>query len=334
MLRGIAMLTICYMHFSRGRLFPGPQWKILGAYTFAFISGVLMARSGRRYECAERWGRLRLSLIRPYVIYSLALLAMDAILVVTGLMDPLRMGGDFIKTILLRGIGTLWYLPAMFGGMMLFTISENSKGFLKIGIYCISLLTIAVYAWWQMWGADVLSLGVYADFLWRNIMAVPINILTAFIFIGLGYYLTVSGLYSRIGGGCKSWRLTIAAALIIVAMGILNINMEGYVPKDFKSLIVTVPGSVGMLLLCECVESKSRIFAPFRYIGKNSLTVMVWHYCVCYTLLIAIHRYFTGEENFGIHEFPCYFLLTMAVMPIAVRIVERLKSKYRVRATA
>ena len=71
----------------------------------------------------KRWRQLGI----PYILWTIIILVFDCILWTLDYYDNYFIGREVYKTLTLRGIGTLWFLPALFSGEILWYIIRKKK---------------------------------------------------------------------------------------------------------------------------------------------------------------------------------------------------------------
>ena len=120
-LKGFAILCITFLHFEAGVL---PSWLNVWIGTFmisAFYltSGWVMGLKDDKMTVKELVYKRLKSLGVPYLCFSGLIILFDIILLLWGYYDVMFLGREVYKTIVLRGIGTLWFLPSLFFGELL-----------------------------------------------------------------------------------------------------------------------------------------------------------------------------------------------------------------------
>ena len=86
---------------------------------FYVVSGWIDAMRPRQLPFREflrkRWHQLGV----PYIAWTAIILAFDMVLWACGYYDTHFIAREIYKSVVLRGIGTLWFLPALFGAELL-----------------------------------------------------------------------------------------------------------------------------------------------------------------------------------------------------------------------
>ena len=131
MLKGLSILCITLLHYENGVL-PKNLNIFIGSFmisAFYVTSGWVSAMRSNKQSLKElvkkRWKQLGV----PYLWWTLIILLFDFVLYAFGYFDLRYIGGEFYKAITLRGIGTLWFLPALFGGEVIWYWIKRQDNF-------------------------------------------------------------------------------------------------------------------------------------------------------------------------------------------------------------
>ena len=127
--KGVAILCITFLHFEQGVI---PAWlnTWIGMFmisAFYVTSGWVIGINDKPITARELFKKRIRQLGVPYLWFSLLIILFDALWVALGLMESDILLRDIYKTIVLRGIGTLWFLPVLLIGEYIFTLIRNSK---------------------------------------------------------------------------------------------------------------------------------------------------------------------------------------------------------------
>ena len=142
--KGVAILCITFLHFEQG-VIPGWLNAWIGLFmitTFYFTSGWVSGMSNKPITAKELFNKRIRQLGVPYLWFSLLIILFDVLWVVLGFMKSDILLRDIYKTIVLRGIGTLWFLPVLFIGEYIFTVMRNSK---RVWLWAIVGLAITLF---------------------------------------------------------------------------------------------------------------------------------------------------------------------------------------------
>ena len=127
--KGVAILCITFLHFEQGVI---PAWLNIwiGLFmisAFYVTSGWVTGINDKPITAKQLFRKRIRQLGIPYLWFSLLIILFDLLWVSVGLMGSDIMLRDIYKTIVLRGIGTLWFLPVLLIGECIFTLIKNSK---------------------------------------------------------------------------------------------------------------------------------------------------------------------------------------------------------------
>lgn len=134
--KGLAILCIVLLHYENG-LFPTKVNVFVGSFmitTFYVTAGWLMAMRKNALTTKEllhrRWQQLGL----PYCYWTAIIIIFDVLLWGGGYYDTYYIARELYKSVTLRGIGTLWFLPALFFGELIWHwLAKNEL--LLFGLY-------------------------------------------------------------------------------------------------------------------------------------------------------------------------------------------------------
>lgn len=277
MVKGLSILCITFLHYEKGVL-PNSINVFIGSFmitAFYVTSGWVSAMHDSKRTLKElfkkRWKQLGI----PYVWWTTIILLFDLILYAWGYYDLKFVGREVYKTLTLRGIGTLWFLPALFGGEIIWHWLKKQN---KIWLIFVALGTTVCYNYYYgiLLGGKDETIYRIIDAPFRTIS----NMFHAWIGIAFGYY---------------SWRLlkdylskannTVLAVsgIILCTFAFLTAN---YLPKSLSmcwELMAPLFGPLGFLLLMKSLQ-KLKMFNFFDYWGRNSLNLMVTHYSIILVL--------------------------------------------------
>lgn len=293
--KGLGILCIVFLHYENGVL-PGTVNVFIGSFMitiFYIVAGWVMAMKNRE-EPTRILAKKRLrTLGLPYLYWTGIILAFDAILWSFGYYDNYFIAREVYKSIVLRGIGTLWFLPALFFGEILWNWLYKRTPYLWI----IAIVVIVAYQYeYNSFFATK------ASSFW-NIIKAPFYTInsaaTALICVAFGY-----GAYRLIQWvGLMSYK--IAALFIGICMCIFAYfaaNDLGFWFGSSANLLwgffAPIFGPVGFILIFYSLQG-SRLLDYFDYWGRNSLSLMVTHYSIVQVFIIILivnilHIQFTG----------------------------------------
>ena len=297
-LKGWSILCIVFLHFETG-VIPGWLNAWIGNFmiaAFYFTSGWLSGIKPKDITLKELAKKRWQTLGKPYIYFSILILLFDIILWVAGHYDIKYIAREIFKTITLRGIGTLWFLPSLFGGEIIFRFLHNkNKWTLTLLVLLITLAYLHHYFYWLANYRDRSEVYQLIDAPFYTIR----KMLYAWPTIGIAYLISKN--LGHILTKLKSFTV-FCLGLGITACSIY-IN-GGFIPLSFgdlSPLIVPVIGPMGLLLLA--YPLKNGIIVKFlEFWGVNSLTMIVTHYSITLVICrmidnIIFHAPFTGVRT-------------------------------------
>lgn len=282
--KGVAILCITFLHFEQGVI---PAWLNIwiGLFmisAFYVTSGWVTGINDKPITAKQLFKKRIRQLGIPYLWFSLLIILFDLLWVSVGLMGSDIMLRDIYKTIVLRGIGTLWFLPVLLIGECIFTLIKNSKRrWLWAAIAMVITLSVN-YAYNSIWlpKSNISELNKMLDAPMQPI----VRGLYAWPIIAIGYLLGKKWGKS-IMQTSKAW-LLIVSALIFAASFVLVINppFTVYYINDLLSNIL--PAIAFMCLFA--IFAKGIKF--FTYWGVNSLILMCTHFSITMEILMAFDK--------------------------------------------
>jgi hypothetical protein len=311
-LKGWAILCIVFLHFEKG-VIPGWLNVWIGNFmisTFYFTSGWLAGIKPRDITVKElarkRWNTLG----KPYIYFSILILLFDIVLWAAGHYDMKFIARELYKTITLRGIGTLWFLPALFGGEIIFRYLLNKKNTINVLFFLvISLVFIHIY--------------YYFYFKYRNVnditrmIEAPLytfrNIISAWPIIGVAY------LIAKTFGDI----LTHTEKYIILLLGITIIGLSiyingGFCPISFGILSLLIKPTIGPLglILIAYLMNSGIVVRFLSFWGVNSLVMMVTHYSILLVISQILDKAIFHESFSGIRTIMWFIITVIVEYPI------------------
>ena len=282
--KGVAILCITFLHFEQGVI---PAWLNIwiGLFmisAFYVTSGWVTGINDKPITAKQLFRKRIRQLGIPYLWFSLLIILFDLLWVAFGLMESNIMLRDIYKTIVLRGIGTLWFLPVLLIGECIFTLIKNSK---RRWLWAAVAMVITVsvnYAYNSIWfpKSNISELNKMLDAPMQPI----VRGLHAWPIIAIGYLMGKKWGKSIMQTN-KAW-LLIVSALIFAASFVLVINppFTVYYINDLLSNIL--PAIAFMCLFA--IFAKGIKF--FTYWGVNSLILMCTHFSITMEILMAFDK--------------------------------------------
>ncbi len=302
--KGLSILCITLLHYEDG-IFPACINVFIGSFmitAFYVTSGWLTAMRPTSYSFKElvkkRWRQLGV----PYLWWTGIILVFDLILYAFHYYDLSFIGREVYKTIMLRGIGTLWFLPALFGGELIwYGLRKQQKGWL---IAVALVLTIGYqYGYGAVFGGKTETIYRIIDAPFRTIS----NMLGAWVGIAFGYYA-----YKMLNKNLLRMSNKTVLAMSGLFFCTFAFVTANYLPASlglFWNYLAPLFGPLGFLLLVKACQQSS-LLDYFNYWGLNSLNLMVTHYSITLVLCTII-----VEKGFAI---PFYGWVTLLCFVISM----------------
>ena len=301
--KGVGILAIVLLHIEEGVL-PGPVNVFIGSFMislFFVTTGWLDAQRTEPLPLKElirkRWKQLAV----PYLWWSGLILLFDGMLWLFGYYDTYFISREVYKTFVLRGIGTLWFLPALFGGEIIW-IWIRRKQSLRLCLLALALTLVAQYFYGAVFNgatSNVMKI-IQAPFYTIN------NILMAWIGIGGGFVFRK--VFDMLHGATWSKGMLLLSGTVccILAYGAAN---HWPLPVAW-GLGAPLLGPFGILLLALALEN-SRCTDYLNYWGRNSMALMVTHYSFVMVACDIFHKWMFQEPKIVGYPAFAYFAVMM-----------------------
>lgn len=314
--KGLSILCITLLHYENG-IFPLYINVFIGSFmitTFYVISGWVSAmhQSKRSIQdlIRKRWKQLGI----PYFLWTGIILSFDIVLWGLGYYDKEFIGKEIYKSIMLRGIGTLWFLPALFGGEIIWYWLKKQN---KVWIILLALIFTLCYQYYYCHFFANRTEMIY------HIINVPFrtisNILHAWVGIAFGFY-SFNIVQKKLNYISNQYKL----GIIGLTLGVFSFITANYLPaflSPFWDLFAPLFGPLGWLLLAKTFQN-SKLLNYLNFWGLNSLSLMVTHYSIIMVLfIIIVERVFDKPFN-GWITIIC-FLLSLPVQYLLVIVINR-----------
>ncbi len=320
MVKGLSIMTLFYLHFENGWMNIDYNIFLVRSPAFYMVVGWLWGMSSNRRTVKEHWAKRLKGLVKPYLWFSLIFLIFDVIMVLLHQFDSFVIWRDIYKTLCLRGIGTLWFLPALLGGEMLFLYLRDRSWTLKGITYVITFMLIVGYGYW-------LSHCNYSIPHLKEIIDAPFRVVqdvsNAFIYISVAYYTSLN-VGKRIFNANKSQLFFAGFAFLTLAFLILNFSLSTIdFVYNFMFILGNLCAGYGILFFFKSIENIKLIEKPLAYCGRNSLTIMAVHFCLLFPIARAIDKsIFHNTEYYG-NQTIVYFLIAIVIQIGIIELVNR-----------
>lgn len=303
--KGVAILCITFLHFEQDVI---PDWlnTWIGMFmitAFYVTSGWISGIGNKPITAKDLFKKRIKQLGVPYLWFSLLIILFDIIWVALGLMENGILLRDIYKTITLRGIGTLWFLPVLLIGEYIFTLIKNSKKvwmWATVGI----VITLSVnYIYNSFWLPIRETEELYKMI--DSPMRPLVQGLYAWPIIAIGY------LFGKKWGKSivevkKFWLFSISA-LLFAGSFLLVIKPPFSIYYINGLLSNTLPAIAFMCLFA--VFTKGIITRFFTYWGVNSLILMCTHFSITMEILIAFDKLVLHHPVFAGPRTIIYFVI-------------------------
>ena len=301
--KGVAILCITFLHFEQGVI---PAWlnTWIGLFmisAFYVTSGWVTGINDKPITAKQLFKKRIKQLGIPYLWFSLLIILFDLLWVSVGLMGSDIMLRDIYKTIVLRGIGTLWFLPVLLIGECIFTLIKNGKRrWLWAAIAMVITLSVN-YVYNSIWlpKSNISELNKMLDAPMQPI----VRGLYAWPIIAIGYLMGKK--WGKAIMQTNKIKLLITSALIFATSFVLVINppITVYYINDLLSNIL--PAIAFMCLFA--IFAKGIKF--FTYWGVNSLILMCTHFSITMEILMAFDKHALHHSTFEGPRTIIYFVI-------------------------
>lgn len=319
--KGMAILCIVLLHYLNG-IFPTEFHTFVGSFmitTFYVCSGWLSAQKNGTLSIRDFSKKRFKQLGIPYLYWSGIILLFDCILWAVGYYDTFFIGKEVYKTIILRGCGTLWFLPALFFGGIIWQYLRNKK---KIFIIAFLVLTMAyrvVYDYMFNNPSTALENTEITQII-NAPLRVILNILEAWVGIAFGYFAYKLSNYIM---NKPKVLFTVGLLLLFIAFYFANYFhfKFGFLWHYFAPLL----GPLGWICLFKSLQNLS-IWKYFEFWGKNSLCLMVTHYSITLVLFQLLFTKFIHVPMSGWVSFVVFFI-SLPIQHIVLILINKFAPK-------
>ena len=303
--KGVAILCITFLHFEQG-VIPGWLNTWIGMFmitAFYVTSGWVTGINNKPITAKELFKKRIKQLGIPYLWFSLLIILFDVLWCASGFMESGILLRDIYKTITLRGIGTLWFLPVLLTGEYIFTLIKNSKRELTWAAIGLTVTLLVNYVYNSIWMPirDTSELYKIIDSPMRPI----VQGLYSWPIIAIGYLLG-----KRWGKSIlevKKVKLLSISVLLFVINFILIIKPPFNIYYINGLLSNTLPAIAFMCLFA--VFTKGIITRFFTYWGINSLILMCTHFSITMETLMAFDKHVLHHTTFDGARTIIYFTI-------------------------
>lgn len=319
MVKGLSIMTLFFLHFEEGWMHLDQNYFIVRSPAFYMVVGWLWGMSSNRRTVKEHWEKRKKGLVVPYLWFSLILIVLDLVLLAISWIEPFILYRDIYKTLCLRGIGTLWFLPVLLGGEMLFLTIRDSGYVKKVAIWCVLLLVIYLYHRWDI--------SVFHDESnMSQILDAPLktikDVSNSFIYLSIAYYIS-SYCGKELFNGNKTRLIVIGLTSLSFSFFLANNNpFQAFIPHTVVFMLYNILSGLGVILFFRAIETIKGISRPLVYCGKNSLVIMTMHWAL-FTITLCVDKHLMLNVTYSGFRTVIYFLVAIVLMIGIIEIINR-----------
>lgn len=313
--KGLSILCITFLHYEQDIL-PSTinvfisSFMITAFYvTSGWISAMHPSQRTLKEFIKRRWKQLGI----PYLWWTTIILVFDFILLGFGYYDIKFIGTEIYKSVTLRGIGTLWFLPALFGGEIIWIWLKRLN---KIWVIVLALILTVIYQHYytQIFGGKTETI--------YRIIAAPFctinNVLRAWIGIAFGHYAYCISKDNILKASKTS---LIAMGFAFCMFAFITANYLPHILSPLWNFLAPLFGPLGLLLLAKSAQ-QSKALDYFNYWGLNSLNLMVTHYSIIMVLFVIVVENDFNQPFHGWITIIC-FILSLPMQHLLVNIINK-----------
>ncbi len=324
MVKGLSIMTLFFLHFENGCFDFKYNYFLVRSPAFYMVVGWLWGMSSHKRTVKEHWGKRKQGLVKPYLWFSLIFLMFDLLMVLLHLFEPFILWRDVYKTVVLRGIGTLWFLPALLGGEMLFLVTRDRSWLMKSICYVVGFAIMCLYAWWRQEVS-------YTNSVYKDLINAPFRVIldvsTAFLYLSISYYVSLN--FGKKQFSAPSQRLFVEGALLLLlAFFVLNFTRiaDFLIWNEFMFVVGNVCAGLGILLFFKSIEHIAVIEKPLAYCGRNSLSIMAVHFCLLLPVAQLVNSDILHKADYSGCITVVYFFVAVVLQ---IGITELINSKFK-----
>lgn len=316
MVKGLSIMTLFYLHFENGWMDTTYNIFLVRSPVFYMVVGWLWGMSAHKRTVQQHWEKRKQGLVKPYLWFSLILLSFDIIMVILNLFESTIFWRDLYKTLCLRGIGTLWFLPALLGGEILYLYLQDKSKYLKILAYGITSCIICYYNWWHI--------TQFSNERMSDILNAPFRVIKdvsdCFIFLSIAY--AISSHIGRILLSQTKLKMFIEGAVLLIAdFYLMNYVHSSIVINELAFIVGNVLGGIGILLFFSAIENIKTIQMPLSHCGKNSLIIMATHFGILLQLAFVFDKFIMKHATYSGAYTLIYFAIAVILQALIIRLI-------------
>ena len=309
-------MTLFFLHFENGVINTEYNFFVVRSQAFFLVIGWLWGMSSNKRTVKGHWEKRKTGLVRPYIILSLIFITFDLIMVAANLMETQILYRDIYKAATLKGMGTLWFLPALLGGEMLFLHFRDKKKIVRFFIFILSILAITTYSNYSHKEQPIKMVEWFLTTIKAG--------LEAFLYIYIAYYISKKHGRRIFNNWGKHQLLAMGIALLALSF-LLHNDFFDYHDSlgEVIFILANVCAGIGILLFFRSIESFKPISIPLSYFGKNSLIIMAFHFCLLFQLTIAFDKHIMNNESYSGDITIIYFFIALIIQILIIEIINK-----------
>lgn len=286
--KGFAIWGIVLSHYEENvlpnsiRIFIGSFMVMVFYIASGWISLMKVENTNLKLFAKKRCKQLMI----PYLWWTTIILVFDFILLCFGYYDIQYIGKEIYKTIMLRGIGTLWFLPALFMGELLWNYLKTHKIKLIISLLFIVIYTELYNMIFSDFPKDAIHWIINAPF--RSLD----NMLIAFLGVMCGHF--ASHFFNKLKNPIASFII----GLLLCCIGYISLSLMINWPLILRLICTSISTSIGLFIFFKPLQN-IKLWRFFEYWGRNSLNLMVTHYSIILVLFKITIENYLGYEFIG-----------------------------------
>ena len=246
------------------------------------------------------------SLGTPYLSFTLIILAFDFILMAFNYYDIKFILTEIYKTVTLRGIGTLWFLPAILFAEVGFDYVRKKNLYVLLATVLLVIVYMIIYSNTLEYRNSDIAKIIDAPFRTLN------NAAQGFIVIAFSYY--TSRWYQQNRNQLKlndSKRFGIMILFLSIFFLSLFYPINSNVLFDFLSKYVLYYCLLFGMFIFSYFVGKSHFSSFFSYWGENSIVLMVTHYSIMLVICEIVNKHLFGNDQFSGYITLVFFAVTV-----------------------
>lgn len=316
--KGLAMYGIVSQHTILGLTDPFNMWlATIKIASFFMVSGILTAIKPSTLSFKEYAFHKFYQIMFPYFVFSFLIIISNFL--IKGF-SVTNLASDIVNTLILRGIGAIWFLPVFyFGNLLFFKLKKQNNLF----IFLISMLFFSI--------SFIFSLiftflnnenGIILLVFSRVILVIGKSFLAAsYISWGYLFYLTILIKKKNLLTGLFLTTFSIITAQYCKG---LDLNFLSFSEHPIIFVITSVIAIMGVTITFKSLETIFSLkFSILSYLSINSLLIMCTHY---YFNIISLANLLSSSlSGFLRYLFSVGIVLLFEI--IIIEIVNRTKLK-------